>query len=81
MHEVESLQKTKERSTSRVFSSLQNQSAEEELAEATRLMAEQEEVNDGHRKKISEVLGNAEPLKVRICLDNSVPGGAYIKEF
>ena len=44
-------------------------------------MAEQEEVNDEHRKKISEVFGNAEPLKVRIYLDKSVPGGAYIKEF
>ena len=48
------------------------------MAEATRLMAEQEEVNDEHRKKISEVLGNAEPLKVRICLDMLVPGAACI---
>lgn len=45
---------------------LQSQSAEQELAEAKRLMVEEEKVNDEHRRRVSEVLTNAEPQKVSI---------------
>ena len=46
------------------YTFIQSESAEEELAEADKLMAEQEAVNDEHRRRIGEVLGDAEPLKV-----------------
>lgn len=48
------------------FSLLKSQSAEQELAEAKRLMMEEEKVNDEHRRRVSEVLANAEPQKVSI---------------
>ncbi|XP_068698748.1 structural maintenance of chromosomes protein 6-like isoform X1 [Montipora foliosa] len=44
----------------------QSESAEEELAEAGKLMAEQEAVNDEHRRRIGEVFRDAEPLKEKL---------------
>ncbi|KAJ7394297.1 Structural maintenance of chromosomes protein 6 [Desmophyllum pertusum] len=40
-----------------------SQSAQQELAQATTLMDNQKETSDEHKRRISEVLGRAEPLK------------------
>jgi len=53
-----------EQSTQRLEDlSEQSQNAEQEKAEAERLLDKQQEVYDEHKRKIAEVLENAEPLK------------------
>ena len=46
--------------------SLQSQNAEQELQQAKTLLEDQTRTNADHKRKIREVIEEAEPLKVRI---------------